>query len=106
MKEKPRPVREQIPAAGGLDSIFDGSPADQTLVTVSSGLYGEQLPVANLTVGEIRARFRDRLDIDPRSQAVLSGTDVDDRTVVRAGQVLTFVRRAGEKGHSSLSSYA
>ena len=106
MKEKPRPVREQIPAGGGLDSIFDGSPADQTLVTVSSGLYGEQLPVANLTVGEIRARFRDRLDIDPRSQAVLSGTDVDDRTVVRAGQVLTFVRRAGEKGHSSLSSSA
>ena len=65
---------------------------------VACGPYAEQLPVARMTVGEIRARFRDRLDIDSRAVAVLDGQDVNDQTVVRAGQVLSFVQRSGEKG--------
>jgi hypothetical protein len=59
----------------------------------------ERLPVGNLTVGEIRLRFGDRLDIDPHSQAVLDGQEVDDSTRVSVGQALTFVRKAGEKGN-------
>jgi hypothetical protein len=51
-----------------------------------------------MSVGEIRRRFRDRFDLDPHSQAVLDGHDVGDDVVVRAGQALMFVRRAGEKG--------
>jgi hypothetical protein len=58
----------------------------------------ERLPVGNMTVGEIRLRFRDRLDIDPQSQAVVDGQEVDDSAQVMIGQVLTFVRKAGEKG--------
>jgi hypothetical protein len=65
---------------------------------VASGPYAYPLPVAGSTVGEVRTRFRDRLDIPPHSQATLDGVDVDDSTVVRAGQVLMFVQRAGEKG--------
>jgi len=67
-------------------------------VTVSSGPYLEQLPVGNLTAGEIRRRFADRFDIDPQAQAILDGQPVGDETTVRAGQSLMFTRRAGEKG--------
>jgi hypothetical protein len=98
MNEKDYSPREQAADRDGLGSIFDDSLGGDDLVTVASGPYAEQLPVANLTVGEIRGRFRDRFDIDPRSQAVLAGNEVGDETVVRPGQLLMFVRRAGEKG--------
>jgi hypothetical protein len=83
---------------GGADGIFDAAPDANLPVTVSSGPYAEQLPVGNLSVGEIRRRFRDRLDLDPNSQAVLDGHDVGEDVVVRPGQALLFTRRAGEKG--------
>jgi len=86
-------------AGGGLGGLFDDN-GDGDLVMVACGPYGEQLPVANMTVGEVRTRFRDRFDIDPRSQAVLGGHDVGDDTRLQPGQVLMFVRRAGEKGRS------
>lgn len=81
----------------GLDDLFE-PPGASVPVTVCSGLYVEQLPVGHMSVGEVRARYADRFDIDPESQAVLDGRDVDDQTVVQPGQRLTFVRRAGEKG--------
>jgi hypothetical protein len=54
-----------------------------------------------MTVQQIRERFGDRLDIDPQSQAIVDGNEVNESTVVRAGQLLTFVRKAGEKGGPS-----
>jgi len=101
MNEQTHSPREQAAGGGGLGGIFDDGLGDDGLATVSSGPYAEQLPVANMTVGAIRARFRDRFDIDPRSQAVLAGNEVGDETVVRPGQLLMFVRRAGEKGTRS-----
>jgi hypothetical protein len=82
-----------------LGSIFGGGGgnADGT-ATVSCGPYAENIAVAGMSVGEIRARFRDRFNIDPHSQAILNGQEVGDDTTVRAGQVLTFIRKAGEKG--------
>jgi hypothetical protein len=98
MTEKTR-VRPEQPTFGsdGLGDIFAPNAA-VTPVMVAHGPYSERLPVGGMTVGEIRSRYRDRFDIDPRSHPVLDGHDVDNNTVVRAGQVLTFVRRAGEKG--------
>ena len=98
MREQHPPANERFSSRGGLGSIFDEADDAGRLVTVTSGPYAEQLPVGNASVGEIRARFRDRFDIDPRSVAVLDGHDVNDDTVVRAGQTLMFVHRAGEKG--------
>jgi len=98
MNESIRPHLERNGAPGGASGFFDEAPECQLPVTVSSGPYAEELPVGNLSVGEIRRRFRDRFDIDPRSQAVLDGQDVDDETIVRPGQALMFTRRAGEKG--------
>jgi len=102
MNELLRPTRENPRGSGGAGSIFADEEAESPqLVTVSSGPYAEHLPVGDMSVGEIRRRFRDRLDIDPRSVAVVDGHDVSDDTVVTAGQVLTFMHRAGEKGYAT-----
>ena len=107
MNELLRPTRETHFGSGGAGMIFtDDEEASPQLVTVSSGPYAEHLPVGNMSVGEIRRRFRDRLDIDPRSVAVLDGRDVSDDVVVTAGQVLTFMHRAGERGCGTSSSTA
>ena len=88
------------PGAVGLHDIFAAGDESAPMVTVAHGQYAEQLPVAGLTVGEIRARYRDRFDIDLQSQAILDGDPVDEGTTVGSDQVLTFIRRAGEKGAS------
>jgi len=102
MNERNRP-QEQSLGGGGIGSLFDDDEEQSAdLVTVSSGPYVEHLPVTNMSVGEIRTRFSDRFDIDPRSVAVLDGHDVNDDVIVRAGQALMFMHRAGEKGQERL----
>lgn len=100
MNERLHPDRQRSSTLGGGPSLFDDAPGAQQPVSVSSGPYAESLPVGHMTVGEIRRRFRDRLDLDPHSQAVLDGNDVGDDVVVRPGQALMFTRRAGEKGRA------
>jgi hypothetical protein len=71
---------------------------DSGSATIISGPYMQNLPVAGLTVGEIRYRLGTRLDIARGSIAVIDGHDVSDETVLRSGSCLVFVSRAGEKG--------
>ncbi len=98
MLEQDRPIREEDHGAGpgGLGTMF-GDDVGAGMVTVTHGLHQEQLPVANMTVGQIRQRLADRFDLgDGRAQ--IDGRDVNDDVVVRPGQSLMFVHRAGEKG--------
>jgi hypothetical protein len=106
MLERTRSRRRELPSpnSGTLDDIF--STDDSGLVTVSHGLHTEQLPVGNLTIGEIRRRYGDRFDIDPHSQGQVDGREVDDQVVVRPGQLLLFVRPAGEKGAGDVNEKA
>jgi hypothetical protein len=97
MLERMRKAREQSgPGSPALD-LFTPSGAGEA-ATVVHGPYAEDLPVAGMTVGEVRARYRDRFDIDPRCQATLDGVEVGDEVMVRPGMQLLFARRAGEKG--------
>jgi hypothetical protein len=99
MNELHRITPEDHRGSGGVGSIFaDNDEESPQGVIVSSGPYSEHLPVGRMSVGEIRRRFRDRLDIDPQSVAVVDGRDVSDDVVMTAGQVLSFMHRAGEKG--------
>ena len=58
----------------------------------------EMLPVAGSTVGEIRRRLADRLNIDATAQAMVGNQTVGDDVVLRTGEYLLFRRAAGEKG--------
>ena len=97
MKEESRRRESFGSGPQGLGTVFDESPA-AGLVRVTNGPYDQFLPVGGMTVAEIRARFRDRFDIDPQSQGFVDGHAVSDDTVVDTSQILSFVRKAGEKG--------
>ena len=85
---------------GGGDPL---SPQDDAggLVTISHIPHEERVAAAGMTVAQVRARYRDRFDIDPRSQAFIDGAAVSDDTVLRTGQNLMFMRHSGEKGSTS-----
>jgi len=98
MEEKKKKQVEQFtPGAGGSDDAATSVVGDKN-ATVSHGPYAEQLPVAGMTVGEVRKRFGDRLDIHPESTPLIGGKAVDPSTRIQAGEVLMFIRRSGEKG--------
>lgn len=96
-KQRPKPALGGGPSGLGDPFALDSGNQNQN-ATVSHGPYAEQLPVAGMTVGEIRARYRDRFDIDPNSISVIDGHTVDETTSIRPGQILSFLRRSGEKG--------
>ena len=97
MLERTRTAAQSRERAGGGGDFFDVADSPDT-VTVSNGPYGEDYPVAGMTVAQIRARLRDRLDIDPQSHAIVDGHDVNEDTIVEHGQALMFSHRASEKG--------
>ncbi len=97
-QEKMRPPIGMMSGAPA-DEFFDDAPGlPGGIVEVAHGAYSERLPAANMTVGEVRARFSDRLDIHPEAGAVINGRYVGDDTTLRAGQLVNFVRPSGEKG--------
>jgi hypothetical protein len=97
MQERER--RRVQPAGPDPDGgLFDDPGAYAGLATVAHGTYVEQLPVSGMSVEQVRTRFRDRLDIHPQAVALVDGSPVDEHTLVGTGQLLTFVRVAGEKG--------
>jgi hypothetical protein len=101
VKERKKQVIEQQVKPGGGDSPLDmaaGLPAVDNIVHVSSGPYAEDLPIAGMTVGEARRRFKDRFDIGDGAQAILDGKQVGDDVMMKAGESLMFIMHAGEKG--------
>ena len=100
MQEQRRNALTPALAGGGTiwDELAGAGADDGAMATVAHGPYAEALPVANMTVAAVRSRFRDRLDIDPAATALIDGRPAGEDDAVQAGQLLTFVRRAGEKG--------
>ena len=100
MNEQQRIQSLRTAGPGGLTSIFADDEEAGLSVEISTPHFRGRLPLANSSVGEIRARFRDRYAIDPHSQAFVDGHPVGEETVVRAGQTLMYIRQSGEKGCS------
>ncbi len=67
-------------------------------VNVIHGIYAHSYPLAGMTVAECRAELQERLRIDPESTAVIDGVEMDEGATIHEGQVLSFVKRSGEKG--------
>lgn len=99
MQEKQKkPVEGPSPSFSGFG--FDDGSNDPLSVNVGSGGYNENLPVAGKTVGEIRKKFKTRMEIADESVPVINGKDATEDTVVGQGQKLQFIHKAGEKGAS------
>ena len=99
MSEKVRKPNEKKPAVGGDTGGAGFTPMpEQQDAQVCHGPYAESLPVVGKTVGEVRRKFADRFGIPKDAQAVLDGVDVSDDTIITNKQILTFMKRAGEKG--------
>ena len=67
-------------------------------VEVIHNVHAHTLPLAGMTVRRARKELAERLNIDPDAMAVVDGVEVDEDAVLQDGQVLNFVKHAGEKG--------
>jgi len=87
---------QQASPGGGLGDPFASDSAG--LATITHGPYSEQVPIAGLTVATIRRQLGARYNIPADGLGFVDGDQVDDDTVVREGQVLTFMHLANAKG--------
>ena len=87
----PDPFSNSLGSGGGT-AVAEGQ------VHVIHGVYSHDLPLAGMTVRQARIELADRMNIDPEAMAVVDGDELDEDTVLAEGQVLTFVKHAGEKG--------
>jgi hypothetical protein len=95
--------------AGGANSFSDEfatatAVATEGQVEVIHGVYAHSLPLSGMTVGQARTELADRMNIDPESMAVVDGNEVSDDTILGEGQVLNFVKHAGEKGSDAIGT--
>ena len=90
-REHLRATHSPLPGSG----FFDDSGSAPGMVAVTHGIYRTELPVGEMSIAQVRSRFRDRLDIHPEARALLDGSPADEHTTLRAGQALTFVRPSG-----------
>lgn len=101
--ERSRNSTRTCSLGGGGDLL--SSPDDAGgLVTITHVPHEERVAASGMTVGQVRTRYRDRFDVDPRSQAFIDGVAVGDDTVLRSGQNLMFLRHSGEKGAGPAAS--
>jgi hypothetical protein len=70
----------------------------QETVRIIYGVHSLEVNIAGRSVGEIRAQLSQALNIGPRAIAVVDGREVMESTILQSGEVLEFVRLAGEKG--------
>ena len=67
-------------------------------VEVMFVFYAHSQPIAGMTVRQARNELEESMNIDPDAMAVVDGHEVKDDAVLAEGQVLNFVKHAGEKG--------
>ncbi|HYT92359.1 MAG TPA: hypothetical protein VEL76_26835 [Gemmataceae bacterium] len=80
------------------DSFAATAEAKPGCVEVIHGVYAHSLPLAGMTVEQARVELEDRMNIDPEALAVVDGVETGEDEILREGQVLNFVKQAGEKG--------
>jgi hypothetical protein len=74
----------------------------QETVRVIYGVHSLDVNIAGRSIGEVRAALRQALNIGPQAVAVVDGREVLESYILQVGQILEFVRLAGEKGSENL----
>jgi hypothetical protein len=97
--ERRRSREDRLPigpgACGESEETADG--ADGTAQVVW-GAIAEDHEVVGMTAGEVREIFQGPYNIAPQVEVLLNGARADAEVRLAAGDVLEFVRAAGEKG--------
>ena len=87
----------------GVVPVNGSGTAPRIEVTLISGVYAHYLSLSpNVTVGDVRGCWQERFNIAPDAFPVIDGTPADEETPLKNGQVLIFVRAAGEMGGTPL----
>jgi hypothetical protein len=81
-----------------VSSFLTADDTYQTMISVSCGASSSNYPVVGKTVSFVKATYREILNIETDSKAVVNGEEVKDSYVLKSSDQLEFVRRAGEKG--------
>lgn len=79
--------------------VRPGAPTEtQETVRVIYGVHSLDVNIAGRSVGEVRAALRQALNIPPQAVAVVDGRERLESHILQVGEILEFVRLAGEKG--------
>lgn len=70
----------------------------KTLISVSCGASSSNYPVVGRSVGFVKATYKEILNINPEAEGIVNGVKVADSYVMKSGDTLEFVRKAGTKG--------
>lgn len=99
MAEKTKKPKEAGFGGGGkgLGNPFEMGGGDKG-ATVEYGVHRENLPIAGMTVEQVRTKFRARYDINPQATPSLDGQEAKASDKIKVGQTLRFRHMAGEKG--------
>ena len=73
-------------------------------VRVIYGVHSLEAGLAGRTVGNVREALAKPMNISPRAVALVNGQEVDATYVLTPGELLEFVRYAGEKGGEATPS--
>jgi len=102
MAEQLRSLSER--RVGGPSGLADPFAASEEFGGMAN-VNGDEVPVAGMTLGEIRQRLTDRFNIDSGASMFVDGQLVDDENqVVRTGQSVEYLRHSGEKGSGGKGS--
>lgn len=74
----------------------------QETVKIIYGVHSLEVDIAGRSVAEVRDSLKQALNIGPRAIAIVDGREVMESHILQSGEILEFVRLAGEKGSGGL----
>ena len=90
---------EKVPYVNAhVHSYLDKNEKYQSLITVSCGAASGNYPLVNKSVGFVKATYREILNIDDTSNAIINGVEKSESYVLKSGDTVEFIRKAGTKG--------
>lgn len=96
MKEKEKLFYDK--AEVGEESKEQKKAVPANVTVISGGSPPITMPLAGKTVKYVYKMFKTPLNIAAAARALIGGREVDDSYILKGGETLEFVRKAGRKG--------
>lgn len=71
---------------------------NKTIVKVSAGASSGEFPVVGKSVGAVSEFLREVLNVSRMSRGIINGKEVEDKYILKSGDVLEYLKPAGKKG--------